>query len=42
VDGSLVIGYSIVDGSFELAFKDEQCCGGSTFRFIRRGKPSAH
>jgi hypothetical protein len=42
VNGSLVVSYSIVDSSFELAFKDEQCCGGSTLRFIRRGKPAAH
>lgn len=37
----LIVSYSIVDGSFELAFLPDQCCGGTTLRFTRGGKRPA-
>jgi hypothetical protein len=39
--GILIVRYDMVGDNVELVFLNEQCCGGTTYRFTRQGKRPA-
>ena len=35
----VTVSYSVVDGTFDISFRDGQCCGDTEFTFVRRKRP---